>query len=155
MNAAHDGVQGNSYGSLPGFEVPLHRSLTEPILLPSSGSEDSVEWAGDTNLLVSAYAAKPDERVLPRIVSVDYADPAKAGVYADPLLYPRADWRDAYRYAADGTPLGWTRVRDGAETVFGPDGARAETGAGGILRYPLVPRPDGTLAVEEQALVGP
>ena len=33
MNAAHDGVQGNSYGSLPGFEVPLHRSLTEPILM--------------------------------------------------------------------------------------------------------------------------
>ena len=99
------------------------------------------------------YAAGPDGA--PRIVSVDYADPAKAGVYADPLLYPRADWRDAYRYAADGTPLGWTRVRDGAETVFGPDGARAETGAGGILRYPLVPRPDGTLAVEEQALVGP
>ena len=46
-------------------------ALTEPILLPSSGSEDSVEWAGDTNLLVSAYAAKPDERVVPRIVSVD------------------------------------------------------------------------------------
>ncbi|MCM3552339.1 LpqB family beta-propeller domain-containing protein [Micrococcus luteus] len=46
-------------------------ALTEPILLPSSGSEDSVEWAGDTNLLVSAYAEKPDERVVPRIVSVD------------------------------------------------------------------------------------
>ncbi|PAL18045.1 hypothetical protein B8X03_04225 [Micrococcus luteus] len=46
-------------------------ALTEPILLPSSGSEDSVEWAGDTNLLVSAYAEKPDERVVPRIVSID------------------------------------------------------------------------------------
>ena len=41
---------------IPGFEAPVHRALTEPILLPSSGSEDSVEWAGDTNLLVSAYA---------------------------------------------------------------------------------------------------
>ena len=29
MNAAHDGVQGFA----PGFEVPLHRSLTEPILM--------------------------------------------------------------------------------------------------------------------------
>lgn len=30
-----------------------------------------MEWAGDTNLLVSAYAEKPDERVVPRIVSID------------------------------------------------------------------------------------
>ncbi|WP_159283021.1 VirB3 family type IV secretion system protein [Rahnella variigena] len=29
MNAAHDGVQGFA----PGFEIPLHRSLTEPILM--------------------------------------------------------------------------------------------------------------------------
>jgi len=46
-------------------------ALTAPILLSSSGDADSVEWAGDTNLLVSAHAATPDERVVPRIVSID------------------------------------------------------------------------------------
>ena len=46
MNAAHDGVQGNSYGSLPGFEVPLHRSLTEPILL--GGAPRTVAIANGT-----------------------------------------------------------------------------------------------------------
>ncbi|MGW3946794.1 LpqB family beta-propeller domain-containing protein [Micrococcus endophyticus] len=46
-------------------------ALTEPILLPSTGRAASVEWAGDTNLLVSPRAATPDERVVPRIVSID------------------------------------------------------------------------------------
>ena len=29
------------------------------------------------------------------------------------MLLPRAAWRDDYAYAADGTPLGWTRTRAG------------------------------------------
>ena len=33
MNTAHDGVQGFASGFAPGFEIPLHRSLTEPILM--------------------------------------------------------------------------------------------------------------------------
>lgn len=93
------------------------------------------------------YETGPDGA--PRIASIDYADPAKAGVYADPLLYPRADWRDAYRYDAAGRPLGWTRVRNDAETVFGPDGTRAETGATGAVRYPLDWGADGITRVAE------
>ncbi|MCB2068815.1 MAG: VirB3 family type IV secretion system protein, partial [Ottowia sp.] len=42
MNAAHDGVQGFA----PGFEVPLHRSLTEPILL--GGAPRTVAIANGT-----------------------------------------------------------------------------------------------------------
>lgn len=42
MNAAHDGVQGIA----PGFEVPLHRSLTEPILL--GGAPRTVAIANST-----------------------------------------------------------------------------------------------------------
>lgn len=133
---------------------PVKSSRVDIGVFANNGVHDSapaiLSWAFPSQE-TRVYAPGPDGA--PRIVSVDYADPAKAAVYADPLLYPRADWRDAYRYAADGTPLGWTRVRGGAETVFGPDGARAETGAGGLLRYPLAPRPDGTLAVEERALV--
>ncbi|MFD1841737.1 VirB3 family type IV secretion system protein [Paracidovorax cattleyae] len=33
MTAAHDAAPGMEQDALPGFEVPLHRSLTEPILL--------------------------------------------------------------------------------------------------------------------------
>lgn len=46
-------------------------ALTTPILLPSSGAPEAVEWAGATNLLVSDRAQSPDERVVPRIVSID------------------------------------------------------------------------------------
>lgn len=46
-------------------------ALTEPILLPSTGDAASVDWAADTNLLVSAHAETPEERVVPRIVSID------------------------------------------------------------------------------------
>ena len=46
-------------------------ALTEPILLPSTGSAATVDWAGDTTLLVSAAATSPEERVVPRIVSID------------------------------------------------------------------------------------
>ena len=60
----------------------------------------------------------------PRIASIDHADPAKARTYADPMLMARADWRDDYRYAADGTPLGWTRTRGDLTEGFTPDGAR-------------------------------
>jgi hypothetical protein len=36
--------------------------------------------------------------------------------YVDRRLYSTSEWRDVYRYASDGTPLGWTRyMKDGAE----------------------------------------
>ncbi|HPK33402.1 MAG: VirB3 family type IV secretion system protein [Ottowia sp.] len=46
MNAAHDGVQGFASGFAPGFEIPLHRSLTEPILL--GGAPRTVAIANGT-----------------------------------------------------------------------------------------------------------
>ena len=44
-----------------------------------------------------------------RIAAIDHANPDRA--YADPILVPRADWRDDFAYDAGGTLLGWTRVR--------------------------------------------
>lgn len=58
-----------------------------------------------------------------RILSVDYADPARASRYEDPVLFPARGWRDDYAYAPDGTPLGWTRRGPGGETAFAADGA--------------------------------
>jgi hypothetical protein len=95
------------------------------------------------------YAPGPDGA--PRPVAIDYADPTKAQVYADPVLYPRASWRDAYAYDADGTPLGWTRTRAEADPeTFAPDGARRlDDGAAAPVAYRLAPDRKGGLIVEE------
>ena len=101
------------------------------------------------------YETGPDGAV--RIALIDHADAAKAGAYADPMLFARADWRDAFRYAADGSPLGWIRTRPGREPEsFAPDGARVlDAGPGGRPRtaeavaYPLARTDDGRLVVEE------
>jgi hypothetical protein len=108
-----------------------------------------------------SYEAGPDGA--PRLVAIDYADPAKAGVYADPLLVPRIGWRDEPAYDAEGRSLGWIRTwPEGgsggapAPAAYAADGARVlETDAAGRplrttpVAYRLVPRPDGTVAVEE------
>ena len=44
-----------------------------------------------------------------RIAAIDHADPGKAGLYLDPMLMARADWRDDYAYDADGRLAGWRR----------------------------------------------
>jgi hypothetical protein len=101
------------------------------------------------------YAAGPDG--LQHIVSIDHADPAKAGAYADPMLLPWADWRDDYAYGPDGSLLGWTRTRGdrGAED-FTAQGARilarAPDGAPRTLEpvaYPLRRDDAGRLTVGE------
>jgi hypothetical protein len=102
-----------------------------------------------------AYEPGPDGA--PRIAAVDYADPARAETYADPLIYPRAGWRDVHHYAADGRPLGWIRTTaDGREAAYAADGARVlEAAADGTplqtaaVAYTLRPGPGGALDVAE------
>lgn len=91
-----------------------------------------------------------------RIASIDYADPQKADVYADPLLFPRMDWRDAYHYEADGTLTGWTRHRDDAAEEYTAEGQRILSGSGKNKPPDAVPvshsvrtAADGTLFVVE------
>ena len=66
-----------------------------------------------------------------RIESRDFRVPV--GGYADPVLFPRADWRDVYRYGASGDLQGWDRAGldgqgalrfDAAGRVMGSDGAQ-------------------------------
>lgn len=98
------------------------------------------------------YAPGPDGRM--RIESIDYA--ARPQAYADPMLIPRADWRDDYHYDAAGTLTGWTRRRGATRDEYDPTGARIlapATGAAPARReavaYPLRRLPDGSLTVEE------
>ena len=105
------------------------------------------------------YEAGPDGA--PRIAAVDYADPAKAEVYADPLLLPRIGWRDVHAYDVAGRPAGWTRHwPEGGPppAAYAASGARVLTAdAEGRpdrtepVTYSLARRPDGTLVVEERS----
>jgi hypothetical protein len=96
------------------------------------------------------YEAGPDGAM--RIAAIDHAGPGAA----DPMLVPRADWRDEYAYDAGGAPLGWTRRRGDRTERFTADGRRilAPGEDGGAPRtaavaYPLARGPDGRLAVRE------
>ncbi len=104
------------------------------------------------------YEPGPDGA--PRIASIDYA--ARPDVYADPMLIPRADWRDEYHYDAAGALIGWTRVRGARRDDYTADGARIlAPAAGGLparaepVAYPLARRPDGALAIEEISAPAP
>lgn len=96
------------------------------------------------------YEPGPDGAM--RIASIDYA--GRPGVYADPMLIARADWRDSYHYDAAGRLTGWTRTRGGASEEYDAEGRRilAPADATGPARteavsYPLRRLPDGGLGL--------
>ena len=74
-----------------------------------------------------SYAPGPDGTL--RIAAIDYAGRPQA--YADPMLIPRADWRDDYHYAPDGTLTGWTRTRGERTDAYDAAGARILVPAAG------------------------
>jgi len=47
--------------------------------------------------------------------------------YVQPEIAEAPNWRDVYRYAPDGTPLGWTRYGDGEPADFNAEGLRILT----------------------------
>jgi len=91
-----------------------------------------------------------------RVLSVDYADPALKAVYADPMIFPARDWRDAFAYDAEGRLTGWTRTRQGVAADYTRHGARVlRRDAAGrptcaeVARYPVQRARDGALKVAE------
>ncbi len=87
-----------------------------------------------------------------RTAAIDRTNPDKA--YADPILAPRADWRDDFARDAGGTLLGWTRVRgDQPPQSFDAAGRRlpdpANPATAVAVAYPLSRTADGRLVVEE------
>ncbi|TPE48414.1 hypothetical protein [Amaricoccus solimangrovi] len=92
------------------------------------------------------YETGPDGTA--RIASIDHHGHPEAP--ADPLLLPRADWRDDYLYAEDGAPLGWIRSwRTGAREAFDAAGRRQAAAGPETVAYPLRQEEDGTLTVTE------
>lgn len=69
------------------------------------------------------YDSGPDGRL--RLSAIDYDAIARNASY-DPELHWSAAWTDRYRYASDGTLLGWLRDEDGQITEFDADGMRSD-----------------------------
>ena len=137
-------------------ETPVTASRVDIGVFANNGVHDSAP------AIVSVYFPPHEERVYedgpdgaPRIVSIDRA--GRPDVYTDPLFVPRADWRDDYHYAEDGTLVGWTRTRPGRDAEdFAADGSRILTRGddetplrGEIVAYGLKNDDDGVLVVEE------
>ena len=97
------------------------------------------------------YAPGPDGAM--RIESIDYRVPE--GGYADPMLFPRTEWRDDYRYDAAGRLQGWDR--EGAEGAMRFDAAGRRLTADGAepVRH-VVERPEGAAPrlVQQAAPIG-
>ncbi len=132
---------------------PVVTSRVDVGVFASNGVHDSapaiLSWYFPPS---EARRIEPGPDGTPRIAAIDHANPARA--YADPILLPRADWRDDFAYAADGSPAGWTRVRaDGRSETFDalgrrlPDPGNPATAV--AVAYPLARADDGRLVVEE------
>jgi hypothetical protein len=144
-------------------ESPVVSSRVDIGVFASNGVHDSAP--AFVSLLLPAHETRvyepgPDGTL--RIASVDHADPAKAGLYLDPMLLARADWRDDYRYDAEGRLAGWRRSRDGRPPEeFDAQGRRilARDAAGrpratAAVSYPLARGRDGGLVVGEAPVSG-
>ncbi|WP_198134860.1 hypothetical protein [Roseovarius sp. 217] len=73
-----------------------------------------------------------------RIESLDRRVPQ--GGYADPVLFPQADWRDEYRYDAAGALQGWDRAASGETMRFDAVGQKI-TEAGAMSIRHMIERP--------------
>jgi hypothetical protein len=60
-----------------------------------------------------------------RLLEVDYSAPSRGGIKDDPLVVPARYWtKDTFDYGADGTMLGWRRLRGNREEAYTRHGYR-------------------------------
>jgi len=85
---------------------------------------------------------------VPRIESRDFRLPE--GGYADPMLFPRADWRDVYRHDPAGRLMGWDRETsdgtlrfDAAGRLITDTDTDTDTDTGPVPVRHVIDRPEG------------
>jgi hypothetical protein len=97
---------------------PVTSSRIDVGVFASNGAHDSapaiISWYCPPE--TRTYAPSPGG---PRILAIDHAPRG----YADPMLLPRADWRDEFVYE-NGRLTGWTRRREDRVEEFTADGER-------------------------------
>lgn len=84
------------------------------------------------------YGPGPDGEL--RIESRDFR--VLGGGYADPVLFPHANWRDVYRYGESGLLQGWERQGAEGEMRFDAAGRMIAANGPQPVRH-VVERPDG------------
>jgi hypothetical protein len=97
------------------------------------------------------YETGPDGA--PRILSIDRS--RTDAIYADPLLFPEASWRDLYQYDKAGQLSGWARHRAERVYEYDVDGRQIPDGAGSgsakvSVRYLIEREEDGIPHLREE-----
>lgn len=133
-------------------ETPLTTARVDIGVFADNGAHDSapaiLSWVFPAH---QTRRWEPGPDGVPRIAAIAHADPEKADIYTDPLLFPRADWRDEYAWAPDGTPAGWTRIREAGRADFTAGGSRRLPGGGeAAVAHVIAPGPDGRLEIAER-----
>jgi len=101
------------------------------------------------------YSEDPSDQ---RPASIAYLPPNVVKIYADPLIWPRRDWKDVFDYDENGNLVGWTRTylrrgtarftRHGLKVMETDDlGRPAKAEA---LRYQIAEDEKGRTILEEQ-----
>ena len=104
----------------PGRPRPASTSASSPRTASTTSAPAILSWYFPPS---EKRRTEPGPDGAPRIAAIDHTNPGRA--YADPILVPRADWRDDFAYDAGGTLLGWTRVRGDRPTeAFDAEGRR-------------------------------
>ena len=103
--------------------------------------------------IISYYFLSNEKRIYDdsgRIQTVDYRDPLRSGIYIDPAIDARRDWRDEFHYDQSGKLSHWVRFwENGTTSDFTPHGAfvsaKTETGefakVRGVRYQVLAPNP--------------
>ncbi len=92
-----------------------------------------------------------------KLLKIDHQDPEKSIIYADPLLFPKRDWEDQYKYDDNGKLVGWTRIREKAGATpsishYDSVGRKLLSGTDKVhaVEYSLVKGEDNYLHVQEK-----
>ena len=134
----------------PGHHRPASTSASSPRTASTTAPRRS---SPGTSPRPRSAALEPGPDGALRTAAIDHANPDRA--YADPILVPRADWRDDFAYDAGGTLLGWTRVRGDrrrpkpSTPTAGACPTRRTPPPRSPVAYPLSRAEDGRLVVEE------
>jgi hypothetical protein len=140
-------------------DLPLETSRVDIGVFANNGVHDSapaiLSWYFPPRE-ARTYETGPDGAS--RIAAIDYADPERKDLYADPVLTPGIGWRDSYQYAPDGRLEGWLRQTPEGEEHFTATGeliltfdAEGRPDRTSPVTYPLVEDENGAFTVREVA----
>lgn len=116
---------------------------------PQGGAGGLIGMPGVISILLPQhetrrYSVGPDGAF--RIESRDFRQPSEG--LADPMIFPRAQWRDDYLYDAAGTWLGWERDSPAGRQRFDTQGRLLQAGGAIPVAHAVIAGADGVPEVQ-------